>query len=172
MVSFGLWLRQKREEAELSRENLAERAGLSKFDIATWEDSVTGIPAYREDIAKLAGGLGIDPDEAFYAAGRTPPDIRGKILMGGPVLWQQLRNTLFSSPVPMDAGTSDVFSHTWDPGGDAYNVAVSTKLDYDDDIGSWRIQQVFDDPDKLDIVIKRLRAAGFVVRDARDDTTQ
>ncbi len=71
--AFGLLLRRLRQAAELTQEELAERAGLSVEGISALERGVNRAPR-RDTIALLAGALALAPADraALDAAARHP----------------------------------------------------------------------------------------------------
>ena len=57
MASFGEKIRMKREEMQLSQEQLAERSGLTRRSIVSYE--TTGKRPYASSMRKLAAALGV-----------------------------------------------------------------------------------------------------------------
>lgn len=77
-MSFGQLIRQARESKRISMECISHETGKS---IAYWsmiERDLKPAPS-DELISAAARVIGVDADAAFIAAGRLPPDLRGKI---------------------------------------------------------------------------------------------
>ena len=74
-MGFGGYLRQKREERELTLLDVAERLGISIAYLSRIERERENAPK-DELIQKISAVLGLDADEAFAAARRLPPDLR------------------------------------------------------------------------------------------------
>ncbi len=74
-MGFGGYLRQKREERELTLLEVAERLGISIAYLSRIERERENAPK-DELIQKISTVLGLDADEAFAAARRLPPDLR------------------------------------------------------------------------------------------------
>lgn len=71
-VALGRFVRERRRALDLSQEELADRAGLSRAMIAKLETGATGIR--RERIPGLARALQEPDDVLFNLAGFTPID--------------------------------------------------------------------------------------------------
>ena len=74
-MGFGSYLRQKREERELTLVELAQRLGISVAYISRIERDRENAPK-DELIQKFCKALRLDPDEAYAEARRLPPDLR------------------------------------------------------------------------------------------------
>lgn len=74
-MGFGSYLRQKREEQELTLVELAEKLGISVAYLSRIERDRENAPK-DELIQKACKALGLDPDEAYSEARRLPPDLR------------------------------------------------------------------------------------------------
>ena len=74
-MGFGGYLRQKREERELTLLDVAEQLGISVAYLSRIERERENAPK-DELIQKISKVLGLDADEAFAAARRLPPDLR------------------------------------------------------------------------------------------------
>lgn len=73
MIEFGLYLRQRREEAQLSLSQLGQKTGVTRQHIFNLEMGDTRPTA--EFCTKLAHALKIDSDVVLLMAGHTPPDV-------------------------------------------------------------------------------------------------
>lgn len=74
-MGFGSYLRQKREEQELTLVELAEKLGISVAYLSRIERDRENAPK-DELIQKICKALGLDCDEAYAEARRLPPDLR------------------------------------------------------------------------------------------------
>ena len=74
-MGFGSYLRDKREERELTLLEVAERVGISVAYLSRIERERENVPK-DELIQKICKALTLDADEAFAAARRLPPDLR------------------------------------------------------------------------------------------------
>lgn len=74
-VTFGQWLSEKRNEARLTQEQLAKRAGISANYVSALErdepNARDGSPRRPriEKVERIAKALSVDPNEALDAAG-------------------------------------------------------------------------------------------------------
>jgi transcriptional regulator with XRE-family HTH domain len=74
-MGFGSYLREKREERDLTLAQLADKIGISVAYLSRIERDRENAP--KDDlIQKICKALGIDCDEAYAEARRLPPDLR------------------------------------------------------------------------------------------------
>ncbi|MBV9355308.1 MAG: helix-turn-helix domain-containing protein [Chloroflexi bacterium] len=85
-VSFGVLLRRYRVAAGMSREALADRAGLSRRGMADLERGAHQFP-FADTVRRLADALALDPSEraAMLAAARRPTLASSQRLAGLPL---------------------------------------------------------------------------------------
>lgn len=93
MSTFGTWLKEKREAAGMTREELRQKARFAPQGCID-ELEARGL-ATSSDVYTLAKALDASPDEAFIAAGWIPPDIHEAIVSRGPCYVAELRRDLF-----------------------------------------------------------------------------
>lgn len=93
MSTFGIWLKEKREAAGMTREELRQKARFAPQGCID-ELEARGL-ATSSDVRALAQALDVNPDEGFLAAGRIPPDIHEAIVSRGPCYVAELRRDLF-----------------------------------------------------------------------------
>ena len=74
-MSFGTFIRKKREEKNIQMNEFARQIGISPAYWSRIERDMEK-PPKDEWIRKAAEILEIDPDDAFVEASRLPPDIR------------------------------------------------------------------------------------------------
>jgi transcriptional regulator with XRE-family HTH domain len=76
--TFGAWLRAKREQAGYSLNGLARELGITGSFLSNVElgNSPPFIDDRLEAVSRL---LNVDPDAAYAAAGKLPPDMRPHI---------------------------------------------------------------------------------------------
>lgn len=71
---FGAWLRQQREQRQITAAALADTLGISPSYLSRIE-SGQALPPPPIRLYDIAEALDVDPDEVFIAAGRLPPDV-------------------------------------------------------------------------------------------------
>ena len=74
-MAFGSYLRDKREERELTLLEVADKVGISLAYLSRIERERENVPK-DELIQKLCKAMDLDVDETFAAARRLPPDLR------------------------------------------------------------------------------------------------
>lgn len=101
-MTFGQWLRLKREEKGLTQMDIARRAGVSMSYISTIERGerhrITGAPSApsRDIVINIAKALGVDEAEALTRAGYTPEDPKAIDIMQR----DDIRIALFTGSIP------------------------------------------------------------------------
>lgn len=101
-MTFGQWVRLKREEKGLTQMDVARRAGVSMSYISTIERGerhrITGAPSApsRDIIINIAKALGADEAEALMRAGYTPEDPKAIDIMQR----DDIRIALFTGSIP------------------------------------------------------------------------
>jgi transcriptional regulator with XRE-family HTH domain len=82
-MTFGKWLSEKRQEARLTQQQLAKRAGISPNYVSALErdepNTKDGLPRRpREDkVERIAKALRVSLDDALLAAGYAPTQLIG-----------------------------------------------------------------------------------------------
>ena len=77
-MSFGAFIRKKREEQSIQMNDFARQLQISPAYWSRIERDMEK-PPKDELIRKAAEILGISPDDAFVEASRLPPDIRDDV---------------------------------------------------------------------------------------------
>lgn len=101
-MTFGQWVRLKREEKGLTQMHVARRAGVSMSYISTIERGerhrITGAPSApsRDIVINIAKALGVDEAEALTRAGYTPEDPKAIDIMQR----DDIRIALFTGSIP------------------------------------------------------------------------
>jgi GTP cyclohydrolase I len=78
VLAFGAWLRQQRQARGLRQQEVADHLGISAAHLSRVESAEKRLS--EEGIARVAGPLGIDPDEVALRAGVVPPSLRDLIV--------------------------------------------------------------------------------------------
>ncbi|MEN9784791.1 MAG: hypothetical protein RLZZ299_55 [Pseudomonadota bacterium] len=76
--AFGPWLRQMRQARGLRQQELADHLGVSAAHLSRVESGEKRLS--EEALARVAGMLGMDPDEVALRAGVVPPSLRELIV--------------------------------------------------------------------------------------------
>jgi transcriptional regulator with XRE-family HTH domain len=77
-MSFGAFIRKKREEKEIPMNEFARQLTISPAYWSRIERNMEKAPK-DELIRKAAELLGLNPDDAFVEASRLPPDMRDDV---------------------------------------------------------------------------------------------
>ena len=100
-LTFGVRLRQMREEAGISRRDLAARVQLAETYIEKLERGYSAPPSALA-IADIARALRVDGDELFALAGKLAPDLE-RALRSSPLLVLLCRAALAMKPADVKA---------------------------------------------------------------------
>lgn len=77
--TFGKWLRAKRRALDLTQEEAAQRAGLTRQQWNRLEAGESG--TQWETIPRIATALGVSAQEAYRQAGFVAPEMPGAVLI-------------------------------------------------------------------------------------------